>query len=53
MVQILQLVDNYKNKIFLGLIIKIAEEFYFFGMLTTTSSSSSLNLSNIVIVSTK
>jgi hypothetical protein len=52
MVQILQLVDNYKNKIFLGLNKKIAEEFYFFGMLTT-SSSSSLNLSNIVIVSTK
>lgn len=52
MVQILQLIDNYKNKIFLGSNIKIAEENYFFGMVTT-SSASSLNLSNIVMVSTK
>lgn len=52
MVQISQLIDNYKNKVFLGLNIKIAEESYFFGI-ATTSSSSSLNLSNIVIVSTR
>jgi hypothetical protein len=52
MVQILQLIDFYKNNISPRLNIKIAEENYFFGMVTT-SSSSSLNLSNIVIVSTR